>query len=117
MNRMRILCFLCVFVMTVACIKTKEDLTNPMLIGSWHPETAPDGRAIIFQSNSELIYKQWDTLLTYRYKRFIINNDSTLTFIGLTTKSIGFRIEGTELHLEGACITNCSERLYKILPL
>ena len=115
---MRILWFLGVFVITIACSKTKDNPTvYPSLIGSWHPELAPDGRAIIFQANGELIYKQWDTLLTYPYTRFQIDNDSTLIFIGLNIKSVGFRVEGTELHLEGACITNCSERLYKILPL
>ena len=122
---MRIFFFLCFFVMTVACNKSNDqENTNdtgidyPALMGGWHPEQTPDGRIIGFTANGELTYKQWDTLLTYQYIRFRIDNDSTLTFIASdhSTKIVGFRVEGTVLYLNGACITNCTERLDKPLP-
>ncbi len=129
---MRITPILCFFVLAVACSKSndqenpidqentnKAGIEYPQLMGGWHPEQTPDGQSISFAANGELIYKQWDTLLTYQYNRFRIDNDSTLTFIApdLSTKIVGFRVEGTVLYLNGACITNCTERLDKLLPL
>jgi len=129
---MRILLVLCFFVTTVACSKSEDQekaintentsdagIDYPSLMGGWHPEQTPDGRLIGFAANGELTYKQWGTLLPYQYNRFRIDNDSTLTFIApdLSTKIVGFRVEGTVLYLKGACITNCTERLDKLLPL
>jgi hypothetical protein len=114
---MRVFWFLCFFVIA-ACNKTKHNQvpTHP-LIGSWHPNSAPIGRAIIFETNGDLIYQENGSLLSYPYNSFRIDNDSTVTFVGLNTKRVIYRFEGPELILEGACLDTCSERFNKILPL
>jgi hypothetical protein len=119
---MRMFCYLFLFSFSLACSKNKN-IVKPIdspLIGSWHPETAPDGRALIFQENGDLLYTQWGDTLALPYSRFQIINDSTVNLIrpDLTINNVSFRVVTiSELHLEGACIMNCSERLYRISPL
>jgi hypothetical protein len=117
---MRSFYFLLFFLLALACDKSNDNVNNSPVIGSWYPASAPDGRSLLFQENGDLIYRQWGDTLAFQYNHFKIINDSTLNFIrpDRTAKSVGFKVENTTtLHLEGACIINCSDTLYKILPL
>ena len=116
---MRLLFCLVFLALVLSCRKTDQNHIKSSLVGSWRPESAPDGTALIFLESGKLQYKLWDQPLGFPYTRFRIVNDSTVHFItpALTIKSVRFHVEGTQLNLEGACIMDCSERFYKILPL
>jgi hypothetical protein len=103
-----------------ACDKTEEHVIKSALVGGWSPEGGPDGRALVFEENGDLLYKQWDTVLAYTYSHYIIQNDSVLVFAGVSAavnKTVTYHIEGQLLTLKGACVVDCDEKFYKIEPL
>ena len=106
-----------VLLLFLACTKSKNSSPDTTLIGSWHPEGTPDGRALTFEEDGDLMYSQWDAIRPYAFPRYRIADDEPLVFYGASSQGdriVKCKIEGNVLSLEGACVESCSERMYKI---